>query len=206
MSEQTTEQYIHWTIYVQILEKLDILTLFDVAKSVVQYAEEIKDIISKKLSKSAYLFNKDGIDYFYIKYDDNNLYIELENVIIENDKDKGVTIVNGDKIGKVHPIEVKDVNNFLKIIETYISFSLEQKELVDSKTEKQIWGRYIDLFTTTKKVFETPPKAGGASKLSKLTMPDLREMAKKKKLTGYSKLNKADLVKLIQSKRTSKRK
>jgi hypothetical protein len=48
-----------------------------------------------------------------------------------------------------------------------------------------------------------PPQqqsGGGKPVLKKLTVPELKNMAKRKKLTGYSSMNKNDLIRLLQTK------
>jgi hypothetical protein len=43
-------------------------------------------------------------------------------------------------------------------------------------------------------------QTGGKPVLKKLTVSELKNMAKRKKLTGYSSMNKSDLIRLLQTK------
>lgn len=49
-----------------------------------------------------------------------------------------------------------------------------------------------------KQAVEIPPKEPNIAKLNGFKLPELKAIAKKRKLTGYSKLPKAELLKLLE--------
>lgn len=97
--------------------------------------------------------------------------------------------------------------NFVKVAKEGLNNPQEKKELThdeykvigsDKKVEKVVKETTKKEVKETKEVKEEKPVKEESKDLSKLTIAQLKEMAKAKKLTGYSTLKKAELVELLQ--------
>ena len=108
---------------------------------------------------------------------------------------------------KLHHIEF-----FSKILNEYIELCNEQ--MMYDKNEKcndvVPWGKYLEIFLKKKTEIErleqviTSFTAGGKPRrrsFESLTVPQLKEYAKRKEIRGYSKLNKAELIAALRKTR-----
>ena len=194
-----------------IIQNLDIKSILNTGASNVH----IHDIVEKHFD-----WMKTQINKIVFSTDEEDEEDEKDEVSVKCFMQGGLLrMLNSDAVSiVVLPKNTKlkkcadSLEDILQTINKYISFCNSEIDFYREKdtTENNIWTMNLNTFTELYNKLNQGPNgaAGGGNSRRKsydsLTVHQLKEQAKRKQIRGYSKLNKAELVKALRSCKTRK--
>lgn len=189
-----------------------------IKKAIIDYFNWVKQILSENINaKEIFVITIDNKDIYCLKKCKHLILLDelVDGVSFKLDDGKATNILTK----KVESVD--HIDKFLKIIQAYVDFCKVQIKKADDEMktlnnnekdginkEKAQWVTYLKIFSESQAsisaIKKELDKVGGKPRrrsFESLTVPQLKEYAKRKEIRGYSKLNKAELIAALRKTR-----